>query len=283
MKPPLFDYVPATSVAEAIEARGRYGSTAVLAGGQSLIPALNLHLAFPDALIDISRIAGLKTLRVEAGAVRVGAMVRARELELSPQAHAANPLLREVLRHVAHVPIRNRGTVCGSLAHADAAAEMPAVLVALGGHVRVEGPDGAREVAADDLFQFHMTTSLGPQDIVTEAVFPALAKGAGYGFEELARRRGDYALAGVCAVVTRAGGAAAQVAACGIAERPVRLAAVEAALAGSDLSDGAIAEAAAEAAQYVTNEDDGTGGAYRRRLAVALTRRALARAAARAA
>lgn len=281
MKPPRFEYVAPRTVEEAVAARAAYESTFVLAGGQSLIPALNFRLAFPDAVIDIGRIPGLDGITVSGDMIEVGALVRHRRLELSEAAHRANPLLREALEHVAHIPIRNRGTVCGSIAHADAAAEMPAVLVCLDGSVTAAGPDGTRVIPASDLFLFHMTTTLAPHEIVTAARFPALPDGAGWAFEELTRRHGDYAVAGIAAVLTLdASGrcASAALAACGIAERPVRLNAVEAALAGSDLGEAALKAAAAAVDDAVTNEDDGAGGRYRRRVARTLAVRALARA-----
>ncbi|MEJ8573141.1 FAD binding domain-containing protein [Microbaculum marinum] len=286
MKPARFEYVAARSVEEAVAARAAHDDTVVLAGGQSLIPMLNYRVAQPDAVIDINRVPGLGGISVADGAVRVGAMVRHRQLELSDEAFAANPLLREVMGNVAHIPIRNRGTICGSLAHADAAAELPAALVCLGGSVTVQGTGGQRTVAASDLFMFHMTTTLQPDEIITEALFPALPDGAGYAFVEMTRRHGDYAVAGICAVITPdAGGgcAAASISACGIAEKPVRLPDVEAALVGTDLSEAAVRAAAAHVDGAVTNEDDGAGGRYRRKVARTLIVRAVATAVSRAA
>lgn len=281
MKPPRFEYVAPSTVEEAVAARAAHDSTFVLAGGQSLIPALNFRLAFPDALIDIGRIPGLDRIAVSNGMIEVGAMVRHRQLEMSEEAHRANPLLREALGHVAHIPIRNRGTICGSLAHADAAAEMPAVLVCLDGSVSVAGPGGTRTIPAAELFRFHMTTTVDPHEIVIAARFPALPDGAGWAFEELTRRHGDYAVAGIAAVVTLDGAGRCEtvrLAACGIAEKPVRLSAIEAALAGSDLGEAALKDAAGAVDAAVTNEDDGADGRYRRRVARTLAVRALARA-----
>jgi carbon-monoxide dehydrogenase medium subunit len=202
MKPPPFDYHAPASLAQAIALRADLGSdSALLAGGQSLVPVLNMRLARPAALIDLNRVAELDYVRVQDGSIAVGAMTRLRRLELDDGAHAANPLLREALEHVAHAIIRNRGTVGGSVAHADPAAELPAVLVALGGSVVATGPGGTREIAADDLFEFHFTTTLEPGEILTEVRFPALAPGDGYAFVEMSRRHGDYALAGVACVL----------------------------------------------------------------------------------
>ena len=286
MKPARFEYVAAKTVAEAIDARSSFDDTVILAGGQSLIPMLNYRVAQPDAVIDINRVPGLDTISVDNGAVRVGALVRHRQLELSAEAFAAHPLLREALDNVAHIPIRNRGTICGSIAHADAAAEMPAVLVCLDGFVTAQGSGGERNVPASDLFLFHMTTTLDSDEIITSATFPAPPQGSGYAFEELTRRHGDYAVAGICAVVTPGDDgtcAAAALSACGIAEKPVRLSAVEAALVGTDLSDDAVTAAAALVDDMVTNEDDGAGGRYRRQVARTLITRAVAKACQRAA
>ena len=190
-----------------------------------------------------------------------------------------------MLDNVAHIAIRNRGTVGGSIAHADPAAELPCLLVATGGAVTVEGPGGSREIAADDLFRFHMTTSLGQAEILTEIRIPALAPATGYAFEEFARRRGDYALAGVCTLLTVEAGVcrAARIAACGIASRPVRLAAAEDALAGRAVDEAARIAAGEAAKEYVTAQADlQASEAYRKDLLAALVRRTAATAAKRA-
>ncbi|MEZ5100128.1 MAG: xanthine dehydrogenase family protein subunit M [Thermoleophilia bacterium] len=202
MKPPPFDYHRPESLEEALRLRAELGPDAsVLAGGQSLVPMLNMRLARPAALIDLNRVPGLAGIRVEGGAVRVGAMTRHRALERSDEAHAACPLLREALGLVAHAIVRNRGTIGGSIAHADPAAELPSVLTVLGGHVVATSVRGQRTVAASDLFEFHFTTSLEPDELVTEVVFPLPPSGAGTAFLEISRRHGDYALAGVACVV----------------------------------------------------------------------------------
>ncbi len=285
MKPPLFEYIRPATVEEAVAARAAHEDSVVLAGGQSLIPTLNFRIANPDAVIDIARIQGLDRIAVEGGSIRVGAMARHRDVELSDEVHAANPLLRDVLGNVAHIVVRNRGTVVGSIAHADAAAEMPCVLLALDGHVVAQGPNGRREIAAADFFQFHMTTALAADELLVEAVFPALPAGAGWAFREFARRHGDYALAGICAVLELDGDTCrtARLAACGIASTPVRLSAVEDRLAGARLDKGSVAAAAAEAGQYVTAEDEPQAtAAYRRHLTAALVRATVAEAAGRA-
>jgi len=259
MKPPLFEYIFPTTIEEAVAARAAHDYSAILAGGQSLIPTMNFRIANPGALIDISGIETLRGIRVEDGEVVIGAMARQRDVELDDAVHRANPLIREALQNVAHVPIRNRGTIVGSLAHADAAAEMPAVLLATGGRVIAHGPDGVRTVEADALFQFHMTTSLAPEEIVTEARFPVLADNTGWAFLEFTRRHGDYAIAGVAALITLAAdGSCAQaaLAACGVGSRAVRLAGSEAALVGRQLDEATIKVAAEAAKPAVTAPDD---------------------------
>ncbi len=277
MKPPRFEYRAPRSIAEAVDFLADGPSAMVLAGGQSLIPAMNMRLASPDRLVDIQHVAGLKGIAVENGHIVVKAMTRHRELELSEVAHRVNPLIREAMAHVAHLPIRNRGTVVGSLCHADAAAEMPMVLLLTDGSLLAEGPRGRRELAAQDFFKFHMTTAREPDEIVVEARFPALPEGAGWAFEEFTRRHGDYAIAAVGAIICRnRGQAQVSLAACGVSSRPVRLAAAEAILNGSDFSSDKI-KAAGEAAKAVVTAPDDMHAttAYRRHLLAALTRRAV--------
>ena len=279
VKPPLFDYLVARSSEEAVRLLSENPGAMILAGGQSLIPAMNFRLASPPALIDINRIADLKTIDIVDGNVRVGAAVRHRDLEQSEAAFKANPLLRAALRHVAHVPIRNRGTTVGSLCHADAAAEMPMILLLADGWVTAAGASGRRDITADQFFEFHMTTSREPDEMIVSATFPALPSGAGYAFAEFARRKGDYAIAAVGAILEYgADGAvtAARLAACGIASRPVRLAEVEAALVGKKLADDTIQAAGELAKDAVTAADDTNATtAYRRHLLAALTRRVI--------
>lgn len=282
MKPSLFDYSAPNSVAEAIEALSSDPGAMILAGGQSLVPAMNLRLASPTRLVDLRNVSGLRETVIEDGMIRIGAMVRHRDIELDEAVRQANPLIREAMKYVAHVPIRNRGTVVGSLCHADAAAEMPLVLLVTGGSVTAEGPGGRRDIPADDFFQFHMTTTRAADELVVHANIPALPEGAGYAFEEFARRHGDYAIAAVAAIVQRRPDGtveAASIGACGIASRPVRLSAVEDAIAGTALSDDDIKNAAQSSQDYVSAPDDmHATTAYRRHLLVSLVRRALSSA-----
>ena len=190
MKPARFDYVRPESVDEALTALGEGGDDAkVLAGGQSLMPALNMRLLRPALLVDVNRVAGLDGVVAEDGTLRVGATVRQSDGRL-----LAHPVLAAVLPHVGHTVTRNRGTVCGSVAHADAAAELPLALLACDGSAIVASARGRRTIAADDLFLGPYTTSLAPDELLVETVWPTLADDEGFAFEELAQRGGDFAL-----------------------------------------------------------------------------------------
>jgi carbon-monoxide dehydrogenase medium subunit len=204
VKPPPFDYEAPRTLGETLEALAEGGPHAkVLAGGQSLIPLLNMRLAAPARLVDINRVTQLRTLSVDRSGVRVGALTRHAAVERSASVFAIQPLLRQALRQVAHPVIRNRGTVVGSLAHADPAAELPAVLALLGGSVRL-ARHGApeRDVPAGEFFVGPLEPALEPGDLVVSAFFPAPPPGSGTAFCEIARRHGDFALAGVAALVT---------------------------------------------------------------------------------
>ena len=285
MKPALFEYVAPQSIEDALEALASDEMARPLAGGQSLIPTMNFRIAAPSTLVDLARIGALKGFAVDGDVIRVGAMTRQRDLERDAAVRRANPLIAEVLGNVAHIVIRNRGTVGGSIAHADAAAELPCMLVATGGSVVARRVGGERTVAADDLFQFHMTTTLEAGELLTEVHIPALPADTGYAFQEVARRHGDYALAGVCALVTLKDGVctAVSLAACGVASKPTRLAAAEQALLGAPPEAEAIARAADAARDCVTAGDDRQASAeYRKDLAAALVRRTVTKAANRA-
>jgi carbon-monoxide dehydrogenase medium subunit len=286
MKPALFDYHSPATIEEAVALLANHDGAMILAGGQSLVPAMNMRLANPAALVDIQRIPGLSRIAADGGVIRVGAMVRHRELELDPAAHAANPLIREAMAHVAHVPIRNRGTVVGSLCHADAAAEMPLILVLTGGSVLARSAAGERVIHAEDYFEFHMTTTRRPDEMIVEARFPSLPQGAGHAFEEFTRRHGDYAIVAVGCILTRTSDGSideVSLAACGITSRPVRLREAEAALRGRPLVKETLEKAARAAAEAVTTGDDmHATAAYRKHLAGVLVKRAVEKSATRA-
>jgi CO/xanthine dehydrogenase FAD-binding subunit len=286
MKPPLFAYQAPKTLDEAIKYLASDPDAMVLAGGQSLLPAMNFRVAGPSLLVDIQHVEGLKGIAVANGAIVIKAMTRHRELELDPDVRRANPLIAEIMAHVAHVPIRNRGTVVGSLCHADPSAEMPLLFVLLDGTLVAKGPSGTREIPATQFFQSFLTTTRKQDEIVVEARLPALPAGAGAAFDEVTRRHGDYALVGVGCVLELDGGGRAQrvrLAACGISDRPVRLKAAEAALNGTALTSADLDAAVRAAADAVTQSDDmNTSASYRRRVLGGLIRRLVAIAAQRA-
>jgi CO/xanthine dehydrogenase FAD-binding subunit len=286
MKPPLFAYQAPKTLDEAIKFLAGDADAMVLAGGQSLMPAMNFRVASPSMLVDIQHVEGLKGIAVANGAIVIKAMTRHREFELDPDVRRANPLIAEIMAHVAHVPIRNRGTVVGSLCHADPSAEMPLLFVLLDGTLVAKGPSGTREIPATQFFQSFLTTTRKQDEIVVEARLPALPAGAGAAFDEVTRRHGDYALVGVGCVVELDGGGRAQrvrLAACGISDRPVRLKAAEAALNGTALATTDLDAAVRASADAVTQSDDmNTSASYRRRVLGGLIRRLVATAAQRA-
>ena len=197
MKPPPFAYVRPESLDETLSTLAEEGADAkVLAGGQSLVPALNMRLLRPSLLVDVNRVAGLDRVEPRDGALVVGATARQADDRLRAQ-----PMLAVVLPHVGHTVTRNRGTVCGSVAHADAAAELPVALVASGGSAVVASVRGRREIPAAELFRGPFTTALEPDELVVETVWPTMPETAGFAFEELAQRGGDYALCMAAALV----------------------------------------------------------------------------------
>ncbi len=197
MKPPRFEYHAPGDVDEALALLGRYGGEAkLLAGGQSLMPLLNFRLSRPAALVDLNGIRSLAYIEEDGGHVRLGAMTRQRTIEFSPVVRRRLPLLAEATALVGHLPIRTRGTIGGSLAHADPSAEYPAILAALDGTVVVRGPRGERVLTAAELFRSYLATSLGADEMLVEVRLPAMPAGAGFAFEEFSRRHGDFAIVG---------------------------------------------------------------------------------------
>ncbi len=201
MKPAPFDYLRPGSLAEAVAALAGEPDAKVLAGGQSLVPLLSMRLAAPSLLVDLNGVPGLADVTVSSDGVRIGALARHSAVLASPDVRRAQPLVPLALAHVAHPTIRNRGTVVGSLVHADAAAELPVVLTLLGGSLDVEGPGGRRTIPASELYAGPLESTVSHDEIAVSAWFPALGDGAGVGFEEIARRHGDYALVGAAALV----------------------------------------------------------------------------------
>ena len=282
MKPAPLRLERPRSLEEALALLAEHGDDAkVIAGGQSLMPMLNFRLAAPAVLVDLSQLARLAAIEVGEADVRVGALYSQRDLERHAAALAACPLLELALPYVGHVATRNRGTVGGSIAHADAAAELPLLLQTLAGEVEVTGPAGARLVPADEFFVSHLTSCLEPDEIVIEVRFPATGAGWGSGFAEVAPRHGDYAVCAVaCALrVTDGVVAEARLGAAAVSDRPVRLHAAERALVGSRCEPAALAAAADEARAAVDPSDGMHASAeYRRHLTGVLTGRSAQRA-----
>jgi carbon-monoxide dehydrogenase medium subunit len=248
MKPPAFDYVAPSTTSEAIATLVRHaGEARPLSGGQSLVPMLNFRLIAPEVLVDLTRIDGMSSIEITRDTVQVGATTRTARLLDSAVANAL-PLLSTAARLVAHPQIRSRGTVGGSIANADPAAELPAVALLTGASIRIEGPDGVRAVPAADFFKGMFTTACGFDEIVVGIDFPRPPKGAGWGFREFARRPGDFALAGVGALLLleRDMIAKATIVVFGVGGRPVRALAAERSLVGADRSAIPNARAALE-------------------------------------
>ena len=235
MKPPPFRYSAPTTVPEAIALLVEHADDdpRILAGGQSLVPLMNFRLAQPGRLVDLRRVAGLDRIAMDGDALVLGAMVRQSAAEHSPEVTLAAPLLAEALSHVAHPPIRNSGTVAGSIAHADPAAELPTVVLALDAQLVAHGPGGERRIPAADFFQGPFTTALGADEILTEVRLP-VSRG-GYAFVEFSRAHGNFAIVGVAVTVRLEGGRVtrAAVAASGVGPTPLRLSAAEEALVGT--------------------------------------------------
>jgi carbon-monoxide dehydrogenase medium subunit len=279
VKPSNFRYVVPATLDAAIQMRAGAEDSVILAGGQSLIPTMNFRLANPEVVIDLRRVAGLSYVRVADGLIRIGAMTRQRTLEQDPAAMRANPLIRETLHNVAHPVVRNRGTVGGSLAHADPSAELPTLLTAMRGELVAQGPSGRRTIDAKDFFQFIFTTALEPDELLVEAALPVLDPDEGWAFIEFARRHGDYAVAGVAATVKLAQDgsvARARLAACGISTTPALLSNCEHALVGNTPSDELFAQVGDLAKDEVTVSDDtATTKAYRQHVLAGLVQRSL--------
>lgn len=286
MKPAPFAYHRPGSVEETVALLAEHGYDAkVLAGGQSLVPAMNFRLAQPAVLVDLNRVDGLDGIGETEGGVRLGAMVRQRAAERSGVVAARAPLLAEALPHVAHPQIRSRGTVGGSLAHADPAAELPAVMLALGARFAVRGPAGERTIDAADFYTGLFGTALEPDEVLTSVSVPSGRPGTGTAFAELSRRHGDFALAGAAAAVVQEGGRCveARIALFGVGDGPILAAEAGAMLVGEAPSE-ALFRAAAEAAAAALDPpaDVHASADYRRHLAGVLVRRTLPRAFARA-
>ena len=284
MKPPLFHYCSPRILDEALVLLDQYGDEIkVLAGGQSFVPLLNMRLAAPAYIVDINHISELHYYETEPDYLAIGAIARQRQIERSLLVQEKHPMLVEVIQHIGHMQIRNRGTVVGSVAHADPAAELPALLTCLDGEVLAQSMRGERVIKAKDFFTGYLSTTLETGEMLTEVRFPWLAPQAGWSFIEFARRSGDYALVGAMAVLTPAPDdtcMSANIAYLGVAGSPIRAHAVEQMLIGTKL-DAQTLDDAAGAARDVVGEDMQDVHAtveYRRVLASELTRRVLKQA-----
>ena len=271
MKPPPFAYAAPDSIDGCVAVLAEHADDAkIIAGGQSLMPMMNFRLVRPSVLVDINRIAGLDRVEDLGTRLRIGALVRHRMIASHPLVAAHVPVLHEAMKHVAHLTVRNRGTLCGSLCHADPAAEIPMMALLLDAEVDIAGPAGTRRLAAREFLISSLTTALAPDEIVVAVEIDKQAPGSGWGFAEFARRNGDYALACVAAIVKEQDGRARQVriAAMGIADTALRLARAEAALEGSDFSEAAIAAAVTQLREDIEPTTDLAASAdYRRHLA----------------
>jgi aerobic carbon-monoxide dehydrogenase medium subunit len=272
LKPAPFAYAKAKSLKQAIELLGRSkGEARLLAGGQSLIATLNMRLSSPSLLIDLNGLAELSGIAVKRGTVQIGALTRHSEIERSADIAQHAPLLALAVPQIGHAAIRNRGTIGGSIAFADPAAELPACLLALGGEVDISGPEGKRTVKAGDFFKGLFETALGPRDVLTAIRVPAATKESRVGFAEFARRHGDYALVGLAASAKANGASLADVrlAYFGVGDGPVRAKAAETALAAGNVDDAV----KALASDLDPNDDVQTNRATRLHLAGVLLRR----------
>jgi carbon-monoxide dehydrogenase medium subunit len=282
MKPPRFEYAAPNTISEAVALLATRDGAKPISGGQSLMPLLAFRLAAPQILVDLKRIPGLDRIDISDKGVALGAKVRWVDIEKDARLATAHPLLAEAISHVAHYQIRNRGTVGGSVAHADPAAEMPGIVAACDAEIVAVGPKGERRIKAADFFIGPLQTTLGTDEIITAIHLPAWPKGRRWGFLEFARRRGDFALAGVSAFYDPgAGGKAANVriGVIGMGDRPRRLPKAEAALEGKAVDAASIAAAAkAASAEVEPSGDIHAGPEYRRALVGTLLERALKKA-----
>ena len=279
MKPAAFDYVVADSIESAIAALGAAsGDGKIIAGGQSLVPMLNFRLLRPSVLVDINRIPNTNLIEDCGNFIRVGALTRHVALEKSEVIAKNFPVLREAMTHVAHLAIRNRGTIGGSLSHADPAAELPMMTLLLNARLGIASGKGRRTAAPAEFFVGALTTDLGDDEILTDIEFPKLSPQTGWGFEEVARRSGDFALASVATTVTAANGviAEARIAMMGIGETAMRATEVEKLLTGQKPTRELFDEAVASIRSAVEpNTDLHASADYRRHLVGVLARRAL--------
>lgn len=287
MKPAQFEYEDPRSVEDAVALLQRHGADVkLLAGGQSLVPLLNMRLARPAVVVDLGRVPDLDYIRDDGDALVIGALATQRSVERSELVAREQPLLAATARHIAHPQIRNRGTFGGSIAHADPAAECPALAVALDMRITAVGPAGPRVIAAADFFVTYLTTSLEQDEILTEVRVPKLTPGTGWSIQEVARRHGDFALAGAIVTLTLERGrcAEARIALFGVGAVPVRAMQAEQTLIGREPNAALFEEAGARASAEIGEPLSDIHGSseFRRHLAGVMAQRALAEAFSRA-
>jgi len=286
MKLPPFDYAAPETLGEAVALLAAHpGEAKPIAGGQSLVPVLAFRLAAPTLLVDLRKLDELRDITITDAGVALGAMVRWRDILNEPRLRQAHPLLVAAVEHIGHYQIRNRGTVGGSLAHADPAAELPGIAVSCEAQIVALGSAGKRVIGAGDFFHAALTTALRPDEIVTEIRFPAWPRQRRYGFREFARRRGDFALAAAAVSFDEVERKYrdVRIGAIGVADRPIRLTAAERALEGRAIDETIASNCAAAAAGEVDPADDiHARGAYRKTLIGVMVERALRDAMARA-
>jgi carbon-monoxide dehydrogenase medium subunit len=278
MKPPPFSYHDPRTVGEAVGLLATLENAKVLAGGQSLMPMLNMRFVLPDHVIDLNRIEGLSFIREAGGRLEIGAMTRQRDIEFSDVVARACPLLREAILNVGHRQTRNRGTIGGSLCHLDPSAELVVAAAALDATITVAGPSGERPIAFNDFPIGYMTPSIGLDELVTRIDLPLWPAGHGYGFVEFARRHGDFAIVSVAALLDEDPGGKirrASVTIGGASAAPLRMRAVEQALTGQTAGDAVFREAAELCRTIDAMGDVHATPAYRQHLSAVLTRRAL--------
>jgi len=284
MKPAPFTYHDPGTVDEAIALLGQHDDAKLLAGGQSLMPMLNMRFVVPDHVVDLNGVAGLAGITDAGDALEIGAMTRQRDLMRDAAVAAKAPIIPEALEFVGHFQTRNRGTIGGSLCHLDPAAEQPCLMAAYDAVLTVQGPDGTREVPFAEWPLAYMIPSIGPDELLTKVRVPNWAAGHGYGFAEYARRHGDFAIVSAAALLEVSGGtiSRAAIAIGGADVRPIRLVEAEAALIGQ-AANAETFKAAGEMARKIDAISDAyVSSAYRQRLAATMVERALAKAGSRA-
>ena len=281
MKPPSFSYHDPRTVADAVGLLGRLDNAKVLAGGQSLMPMLNMRFVLPDHVIDLNRVDGLNYIRDEGGALHIGAMTRQRDIEFSDLVRARCPLMHEAIVQVGHRQTRNRGTLGGSLCHLDPAAELVSVAAALDARVSVAGKTGAREIDFAAFPVAYMTPALEPDELLTGVTFPCWSGRHGHAFVEFSRRHGDFAIVSAAALLEEdAAGKVTRAAVTlgGMGPAPVRAANLERALVGETIDEKRLREICEPLRRLDAVDDIHAPASYRRQLAVVLSRRALLKA-----